>query len=204
MKTKYVVLALALILALSIPLSIAALNHQQSFNMNGTGHYPTPIPTATPAPTATSTPTAAPTPTPSPAPTTTVAFTTSFQNGTQLPATFSLAPDTLYVQSGNGAPPMGYTPFLEVNVTNTGTTPINIAVDFTNINFPTGVTYNFWSDMQDTWGFRNPAGNERALATIGVGQSEIINLFGVISSSHAPDGSAFSYSLSASITATQA
>jgi hypothetical protein len=202
MKTKNIVIDIALILALFIPLSIAALNRQQSFNMNGTGHYPTPIPTATPSPTT------APTPTPSSAPTTAptsaVSFTTAFENGTQLPATFSLAPDTLYVQLGNGAPPMGYTPFLEVNVTNTGTTPINVAVDFTNINFPTGITYNLWSDMQDTWGFRNPAGNERALGTIGVGQSEIINLFGVISSTHAPDGSAFSYSMSVSVTATQA
>ena len=98
---------------------------------------------------------------------------------------------------------MGYTPFLEVNVTNTGNAPITLAVEFTNINFPTGITYNFWSDMQDTWGFRNPAGNERALGTLAPGQSEIINLFGVISSSHAPDGSTFSYSLSVSITATQ-
>jgi hypothetical protein len=202
MRAKYVVVALVLILAFSIPLSIAALNRQQSFNMNGTGHYPTPIPTATPAPTAAPTPT--PTPAPTAAPTSTVAFITSFQNGTQIPATFSLAPDTLYVQSGNGAPPMGYTPFLEVNVTNTGTTPLNLAVEFTNINFPTGITYNFWSDMQDTWGFRSPTGSERALGTIGVGQSEIINLFGVISSSHAADGSAFSYSLSVSVTATQA
>ena len=58
--------------------------------------------------------------------------------------------------------------------------------------------------MQDTWGFRNPNGNERALGTIGVGQSEIVNLFGVCTSNHAMDGSAFSYSLSASVTATQA
>ena len=198
MKTKYVILAVALILCLSVPLTIAALNRQQSFTLNGTGHYPTPLPTATPAPTT------APTPTPTLTPTATVTFTTSFQNGTEVPSTFSLVTDSLYYQTGNGAPPMGYTPFLEVNVTNTGNSPINVAVDFANVNFPSGITYNFWSDMQDTWGFRNPNGNERALGTIGAGQSEIINLFGVISSTHTSDGSAFSYSLSVSITATQA
>lgn len=185
-------------MVLAVPLTIAALNKQQIFTLNGTGHYPNAPATPTPAPTIAPAVTSTPTPTP------TVTFTTSFQNGTEVPSTFSLAPDTLYYQTGNGAPPMGYTPFLEVNITNTGTSPINMAVDFTNLNFPTGVTYNFWSDMQDTWGFRNPNGNERALGTIGASQSEIINLFGVISSTHTSDGSAFNYSLSISITATQA
>ena len=99
---------------------------------------------------------------------------------------------------------MGYSPFLELNITNTGNVPMNVAIVFSNANFPSGMSNNFWSDMQDTWGFRNPNGNERALGTIGVGQSEIVNLFGYVTSTHAMDGSAFSYSLSASVTATQA
>jgi hypothetical protein len=81
---------------------------------------------------------------------------------------------------------------------------MNVTLDFSNVNFPSDISYNFWSDMQGTWGFRSPTGNERALGTIGVGQSEIVNLFGVVSSNYARDGSAFSYSLSVTATATQA
>ena len=181
-------------MAIAIPLSIAALNQQQSMIITGTGHYPS---AATTSPTD-------PTATPTTAPTSNVAFSLSYQNGTAVPASFSLAPDSLFYQTGNGAPPMGYSPFLELNITNTGNVPMNVAIVFSNANFPSGMSNNFWSDMQDTWGFRNPNGNERALGTIGVGQSEIVNLFGYVTSTHAMDGSAFSYSLSASVTATQA
>jgi|WetSurMetagenome_2_1015567.scaffolds.fasta_scaffold1217557_1 hypothetical protein len=41
--------------------------------------------------------------------------------------------------------------------------------------------------MQDTVGFRNPTRNKSAIATIAVGQLEIINLFGVFTNIHAPD-----------------
>ncbi len=187
-------MAIVVILAVAVPIAIAALNQQQNFTMNGAGHYPSADPIVTPTPTAT----------PSPTPTSNVAFSLSFQNGTAVPATFSLAPDSLFYQTGNGAPPMGYSPFLELNITNTGSSPMNVAIAFSNANFPSGMSNNFWSDMQDTWGFRNPNGNERALGTIGVGQSEIVNLFGYVSSNHAWDGSAFSYSLDVSVTATQA
>ena len=195
MYKKYVAVAIVIILALAIPLSIEALTQQQNFAMNGVGHYPNSNPTTNPV---------NPTATPSSTQTSNVAFSLSFQNGTAVPSSFSLAPDSLFYQVGNGAPPMGYSPFLELNVTNTGSVPINVALAFSNANFPSGMSNNFWSDMQDTWGFRNPSGNERALGTIGVGQSEIMNLFGYITSTHASDGSAFSYSLSASVTATQA
>ena len=168
--------------------------------MNGTGHYPDPI--ITPAPTATLSP--SPSPTPTPTPTQNVAFSLTFQNGTAVPSTFSPAADSLFYQTGNGAPPMGYSPFLELNVTNTGDLPMNVAVDFQNVNFPSGITYNFWSDMQDTWGFRNPNGNERPLGTVAVGQSVVVNLFGYVTSDHARDGLAFSYSLDVSVRVTQA
>jgi hypothetical protein len=194
MYKRYAAVAIVLILSLAVPIAIAALTQQQNFTMNGTGHYPGSSPTATPIPTATQSPT----------PTSNVAFSLSFQNGTAVPSTFSSAPDSMFYQTGNGAPPMGYSPFLELNITNTGNLPMNVAVDFPNTNFPSGITYNFWSDMQDTWGFRNPNGNERALGAIGVGQSEVVNLFGVIGSNHAWDGSTFSYSLSVTVTATQA
>jgi hypothetical protein len=195
MYKKYVAVAIVIILALAIPISIAALNQQQNFSINGTGHYPRANPTTSPT-----TPAATPTATP----TSNVAFSLSFQNGTAVPSTFSLPPDSIYFQTGNGAPPLGYNPFLELNITNTGNMPLNAAIVFSNVNFPSGMTNNFWSDMQDTWGFRSPTGNERALGTIGVGQSEVVNLFGYITSTHAMDGSEFSYSLSASVTATQA
>ena len=198
MYKKYVAATILLILVVAVPLSIAALTQQQDFTMNGTGHYPDP--TTTP----TSNPTATPSPTPTPTPAPNAAFTLSFENGTVLPATFSPAPDSLFYQTGNGAPPMGYSPFLEVNVTNTGNLPLNIAVTFQNANFPSGMTYNFWSDMQDTWGFRNPNGNERPLGTVAVGQSVVVNLFGYVTSDHARDGSTFSYSLDVSVTVAQA
>jgi hypothetical protein len=196
MYKKYVAAAIVVILALAVPITIAALNQQQNFSMTGVGHYPKANPTADP--------TATPTATPTPAPASNVAFSLSFQNGTTVPASFSLTTDSMFYQTINGAPPMGYSPFLELNITNTGTLPINVAISFPNANFPSGMTYNFWSDMQDNWGFRNPTGNERTLGTIGVGQSEVVNLFGYLISSHDRDGSAFSYSLGASVSATQA
>lgn len=197
MYKKYVALAIIVILAVAVPLSIAALTKQQNLTMNGTGHYPDPLTTTAP----TTGPSAAPTPTPT---TSTVSFSLTFQNGTTVPTTFLLAPDSLFYQTGNGAPPMGYSPFQELNITNTGTAPISVSISFPNANFPSGMTYNFWSDMQDTWGFRNPSGNERPLGTLAVGQSVVVNLFGYVTSSHARDGSAFSYSIDASVTATQA
>lgn len=196
MYKRYLAVAIIVVLAIAVPLSIAALTQQQNFTMNGTGHYPDPL--TTPAPTATSSPTATPTPSSD------VAFSLSFQNATAVPATFSLTPDSLFYQTGNGAPPMGYSPFLELNVTNTGSVSMNVSITFPNANFPSGMTYSFWSDMQDAWGFRNPSGNERALGTLAVGQSVVVNLFGYVTSSHARDGSAFSYSLDGSVTATQA
>jgi len=188
MKTKYALLSIVLILFLAVPVTFAALNKQQTFTINGTGHYPGTVQTATPSPT----------------PTSNMAFSLSYQNGTAVPSTFSLSPNLMYYQTGNGAPPMGYTPFIELKITNTGTVSMNVTINFANANFPAGMSYNFWSDMQDTWGFRSPTGNERALGTIGAGQSEIVNLFGVISSNHARDGSTFSYSVGVTVTTTQA
>ena len=196
MYKRYVAVAIIVVLAIAVPLSIAALTQQQNFTLNGTGHYPDPL--VTPAPTATlsSTPTSTPT--------SNVAFSLSFQNGTVVPSTFSSAPDSLFYQTGNGAPPMGYSPFLELNITNTGNLPVNVAVTFPKTVFPSGMTYGFWSDMQDTWGFRDPNGNERPLGTLAVGQSVVVNLFGWVTSSHARDGALFSYSLDVSVSATEA
>jgi hypothetical protein len=162
---RYVAVAIIVILAIAVPLSIAALTQQQSFTINGTGHYPDPL--VTPAPTAPLSPT------PTPTPTSNVAFTLTYQNRTAVPATFSSAPNTIFYQTGNGA-----SPFLELNITKTGSLPMNVSITFPNPNLPSGMTYNFWSDMQDTWGFRNPNGNERALGTLAVGQSVVVNLFG--------------------------
>ena len=66
------------------------------------------------------------------------------------------------------------------------------------------MTHNFWSDLQDTWGFRNQNGNERALGTLVAGQSVVVNLFGYVASNQAQNDLAFSYSLDVSVTATQA
>jgi len=42
---------------------------------------------------------------------------------------------------------MGYSLFLELNITNPGNLPMNVTLDFSNGNFPSVTSYNFWSDM---------------------------------------------------------
>jgi hypothetical protein len=213
-----VLAAVALILVISIPLAIAAL--QQSQTIHVSRKYTQPIPTATP--TTSTNPTSTPT---SDAPT--VKFSLWFPNGSAYVMNQDNAPsvygasnlDTngipVNVQSSLGAPPTGYAGGVII-VRNDGNVPISVNTILANVNVPSDIELTLacnpinpatWGNQLNGWmGYNNLATG----STVGVGQYAWLSVC-VIMMSNTQGGSGvirnhstFSYSFDTVVTAIQA
>jgi hypothetical protein len=187
-------LAIALILVITIPITIAAVTQSQTIHVAGNAKYPhnTPVPTATPTVT--------------PAAANSVQFSLFFPNGTAIPTTVTGAisgVNTVVIDplSGHNA---GWIPTCIV-VRNDGTTPITINATLASVNVPSNValTLNCGYYGAIPGGY----GAEKATATqpIQPGQTYYMSLIAFLTptGSYTPDQQ-FSYSYDVVVTATQA
>jgi hypothetical protein len=126
-KTNLCVIIAIIIIAATVPLTIAAYQQTQRVHVNGSAYYPVTNPT--PTPTSTSTP----------PPTSTYAFSLWFPNGTTLPSTSSLTVPTIMTTTPNSIiivdDPAKLPPSI-CYVRNDGNQPINVTANFLNIVIP--------------------------------------------------------------------
>jgi hypothetical protein len=219
MVKKIVILAaIVLLVIISIPITMAALQKNQTIHVTKT--YTKPVPSLTPAPTNTSPTSTTTTPT-----TPTVDFSLFFPNGSAYvlnqegsPSIFGATNlDTngvpVNVQTGLGAPPMGYTSGVIV-VRNDGNVPFTINATLANVNTPSDIV------LTSTCSLVNPAlygsqlngwvgkDNLAAGGVVGVGQYAWLSV-GIIMSSTGNMGAvvnhdSFQYGFDVAVTATQA
>jgi hypothetical protein len=155
MVKKIVILAaIVLLVVISIPIAMAALQKNQSIHVTKT--YTNPVSTPTPTPTNTAPTSATNSPTP------TVDFSLFFPNGSAYILNQESAPsifgatnlDTngvpVNVQSGLGAPPMGYMSGVVV-VRNDGNVPFTVNATLANVNKPSDIV------LTSTCGLVNPS-----------------------------------------------
>ncbi|MCW3995362.1 MAG: hypothetical protein NWE98_04335 [Candidatus Bathyarchaeota archaeon] len=218
MNKKVLLATVVLIVVISIPAVIAALQQSQSIHVSKT--YTAPIPT--PTPNSSANPTATPT-----ANSPTVAFSLFFPNGTAYVMNQDNA-GSIYgatnldtngipvnVQTSLGAPPTGYVAGVIV-VRNDGSVPITLNAALANINVPSDISLSLTSTTinPSTWGNQlngwMGANNLATGSTVGVGQyvwlsvsvlmtSNTVGTSGVIRNHET-----FSYSFDVVVTATQA
>ncbi len=182
-RKKLLVLAIALVLAIVVPLVIAQIAQQtQNVHVSGTANYPRNI-SLTPAPTLSTTATQDASSTPN------VQFSLFFPNGTSCPTTLTDLRCNVYgpLDSVGGIPATN-----ELVVRNTGNVPINITFTASNVNVPSNIKFNLAGDVEF-----NP---------IAVGQTAnlyiAINM--VTTNTNFAAGTPFSYSFDVTVTATQA
>jgi hypothetical protein len=213
-----VLAAVVLIIVISVPLAIAALQQSQTIHVNKTYTQPIPTPTSTPT---SANPTAPPTSDPP-----TVKFSLWFPNGTayvmnqdNAGSVFSAQNlDTngipVNVQSSLGAPPTGYVGGAIV-VRNDGNVPITVNATLTNINTPSDIVLSsvcnsinsaLWGTQLNGW---MGASNLATGSTVGVGQYTWLSVSVIMainvqgSSGVIRNHSTFSYSFDTVVTATQ-
>ena len=219
MVKKIVMLAaIVLLVIVSIPIAMAALQKNQSIHVTKT--YTKPVPSLTPTPTNTAQATVTPSPS-----VPTVDFSLFFPNGSAYvlnqEGSSSIFGATnidtngipVNIQTGVGAPPMGYTSGVIV-VHNDGNVPFTVNSSLTDVNVPSDIV------LTSTCGLVNSAlygsqlngwiGKDN-LATggvVGVGQYAWVSVC-VIMSSTANMGAvvnhdSFQYGFNVAVTATQA
>jgi hypothetical protein len=218
MAKKIVILAaIVLLVVISIPIAMAALQKSQSIHVTKT--YTKPVPTSTPTPTTT-----APTSTTN-SPTPTVDFSLFFPNGTayvlnQEGASSIFGATNLdtngvpvNVQTGLGAPPMGYTSGVIV-VRNDGNVPFTVNATLANVNKPSDIALTstcglvnptlYGSQLNGWMGKDNLASN----GVVGVGQYAWLSVSVLMSSTGnmgaVVNHDSFSYGFDVAVTATQA
>lgn len=209
--------AIALLVIIAVPVAMAALQKNQSIHVTRT--YTKPVPTPTPNPTNTA-PTSTATPT-----TPTVDFSLFFPNGTAYvlnqegsPSIFGATNlDTngipVNVQTGLGAPPMGYTSGVIV-VRNVGSVPFTVNAALANVNAPSDIVLTsscsfvnsalYGSQLNDWIGKDNLATG----GVVGVGQYAWLSVSVLMSSTSnmgaVVNHDSFSYGFDVAVTATQA
>jgi hypothetical protein len=218
LKRKLILTAtLVLLVAVAAPLALAALQQGQIIHITKTYTNPMPTPTSTPVATT------APTP---PQPAESTKFSLWYPNGTAYNLHQQNAPSIfgatnldvngvpVNVQSGLGAPPMGYASGVIV-VRNDGDLPIVVNATLANVSVPADVvltstcsTVNpaVWGSQVDGWMGRDKLASG---SVVGAGEYVWLSLCVIMTGTGGNFGalqnhSSFSYSFDVAINATQA
>jgi hypothetical protein len=206
--------ALALIVAIAVPVAMAALQPNQVIHVTETPSASTPTPVGTAAP-ATSQPEVS-----------TVKFSLWYPNGTTFNVSQENTPSVfgatglavngvpVNVQSGLGAPPMGYTSGVIV-VRNDGNVPISVNASVANVTVPSGVVLtstcsainpSVYGSQVDRWMGRDKLATSN---TMGVGEYAWLSVQVIMTNTTGNMGAIqtqgpLSYSFDVAVTATPA
>lgn len=217
-KKLFVIAAVVLLVVVAVPVAVAALQQNQSIHVTKT--YTQPIVTATPAPIATASPTS------SPSAVSTVKYSLWYPNGTaynlhqeNTPSVFGATNlDTngvpVNIQTGLGAPPMGYASGVIV-VRNDGDVPITVNASLANVSVPSDVVLtstcntinpSTWGNQVNSWMGRDKLATGSIL---GVGEYAWLSVQVIMTNSTGTMGAiqnhaSFSYSFDVAVTAAQA
>jgi hypothetical protein len=217
-KKLVLIAAVVLLVVIAVPVALAAVQQNQVIHVTGT--YTQPLPTSTSSPVASTAPAS------SPQAASTVKYSLWYPNGTaynlhqeNTPSVFGATNlDTngvpVNVQTGLGAPPMGYASGVIV-VRNDGNVPITVNASLANVSVPSDVTLtstcntinpSVWGSQVDGWMGRDK------LATggvVGVGEYAWLSIQVIMTNSSGNMGAiqshgSFSYSFDVAVNAAQA
>jgi hypothetical protein len=216
----FIVAAVVLLVAIAVPVALAALQQSQMIHVTKT--YTQPVPTSS-----SSAPVASAAPTSAPSAVSTVKYSLWYPNGTaynlhqeNTPSVFGATNlDTngvpVNIQSGLGAPPMGYASGVIV-VRNDGDVPITVNASLANVSVPSDVVLtstcntinpSTWGNQVNSWMGRDKLATGSVL---GVGEYAWLSVQVIMTNSSGGNMGAiqnhasFSYSFDVAVTAAQA